>query len=118
MCDKNEKVYEKVITDISTKVFDRSKSTQTDGDGDGDKTVVDYTIRQNRLLSFRIKRWPHPYIKTTDLVDSGFYFLGVNDRVQCAYCDIVLEEWEEADNDVFLEHLRLSPKCHFLRPCL
>lgn len=42
--------------------------------------------------------WPHTVPATspppTELADAGFYYTGVQDRVRCFHCGLVLHSWE------------------------
>jgi len=61
-----------------------------------------------RLESF--KNWPIPYIDVFELAKDGFYFLGLQDRVKCTFCQILLNNWE-ADDTARDEHKKWSPQC-------
>lgn len=45
--------------------------------------------------------------KPKDLADSGFYFLGHDDKVACYYCGLILGEWMPGDNP-WIEHALYS----------
>lgn len=61
-----------------------------------------------RLSTF--KNWPITYITPAALARAGFYYFDSADRVQCAWCNIVVGQWEFGDNP-FSEHQRLVPAC-------
>lgn len=69
-----------------------------------------------RLHTFLSGEWPHSgdYININHLAKSGFYYLGSSDKVQCAFCNLILHRWEADDNAV-LEHCKYKPTCPFLR---
>ncbi len=75
---------------------------------------------QDRLDTFN-EAWPFEESdenvpKISDLAESGFFFLGLNDCVQCASCEIILSGWQNMDkgDDPWLQHARTSPGCPFL----
>lgn len=65
----------------------------------------------NRLKTFEKS---HAFINPKLLAKTGFFFTGPLDDVQCNFCDIQLNRWENDDN-VVLEHYRFSPNCSFLK---
>lgn len=66
----------------------------------------------NRLETF--KKWKRSDINFENLAKTGLFCVGVDDSVQCNFCDVVLFDWEKDDNEIF-EHQRLSPSCEFLK---
>jgi E3 ubiquitin-protein ligase XIAP len=55
--------------------------------------------------------WPQSAsIKAVDLINDGFYYMGMSDKVQCVYCGGVLSGWRENDN-VHQEHGRHFRRC-------
>ena len=67
---------------------------------------------KERLRSFQVGNWCYD-IDPVDLAECGFYYLQNQDRVQCVYCEIVLDGWNRGD-DPLREHLRHSPRCNFI----
>ena len=63
---------------------------------------------KNRLLSF--KAWPNLPL---ELAKAGFYYMNSSDRVQCAFCENVLHNWEVMDKPLD-EHKRHFPRCRFV----
>lgn len=47
------------------------------------------------------------------LAKAGFFYVGVDDQVQCAFCRGVVRDWERSD-DPKQEHQRLFPSCPFV----
>lgn len=47
------------------------------------------------------------------LAAAGFFYLGVADQVQCAFCRGVVRDWEPQD-EPRQEHMRLFPSCPFI----
>ncbi|XP_063404942.1 baculoviral IAP repeat-containing protein 7-A-like [Mytilus trossulus] len=59
--------------------------------------------------------WPRDAsIGCNDLIKDGFYYLGVSDKVQCAYCGGVLSGWESGDS-VHDQHKRHFGNCEKVR---
>ncbi|KAJ8314476.1 hypothetical protein KUTeg_006626 [Tegillarca granosa] len=67
---------------------------------------------RNRLETF--KNWPvSSPIPPKDLAQSGFYYTGNEDRVQCAFCRGILKGWDPGD-DPQKEHEKRFEKCGFI----
>lgn len=66
------------------------------------------------ILLLTYKNWYNEYPSIKDLVNSGFYYAGKEDRVICFYCGLGLWEWGKTDN-VNDEHLKYSSKCIFMK---
>jgi hypothetical protein len=52
---------------------------------------------RNRLRTYYIRdnsKWNIPFIKPEDMAKAGFFFLN-DDRVECAFCTGVIENWTE-----------------------
>ncbi|XP_061192415.1 death-associated inhibitor of apoptosis 1-like [Saccostrea echinata] len=66
---------------------------------------------QKRLKTF--SKYPKNAVKEKeDLADNGFHYIGngKDDKVQCTFCGIIMNNWEEKD-DIQSEHRRFSPSC-------
>lgn len=51
------------------------------------------------------------------LAEAGFYFIGLNDCVQCSSCELVLSGWnvmDKSNNDPWQRHAMDSPQCSYL----
>ena len=73
---------------------------------------IDYRKESERLKSFA--NWPsYVTAQPEELAKCGFYYLGPDDRVQCAFCKGILRCWEPADTPMG-EHRRHFPECPFL----
>ena len=65
-----------------------------------------------RLETFA--RWPNGAAITGEsLAKAGFFYTLSADRVQCAFCENVLRNWEAGD-DAMTEHRRHFPRCRFV----
>ncbi|GIY19883.1 hypothetical protein CDAR_244562 [Caerostris darwini] len=56
--------------------------------------VMKYEV--NRYNSF-MGRWPLNYITLKDLAKNGFFHLLSEDCVQCAFCSIIIDDWNVGD---------------------
>ena len=54
--------------------------------------------------------WPIPYISVQELAKSGFYYLGLGDKVKCNFCDLEVHKWAAGDIPKN-EHKKWSPHC-------
>ena len=52
--------------------------------------------------------------KSYSMAEKGFVYTGLSDRVRCFCCGIYLHSWQ-ADDDITLEHKRISPNCAFVK---
>ena len=70
-----------------------------------------YISEEERRKSF--DTWIH-YTNPERLIQSGFYFFGGSDTVQCFSCGVRLQQWKVTDiADV--EHLKHSPMCQYMK---
>lgn len=75
--------------------------------------TLNYRNEKARFDSFKF--WPNrAAARPIELAKNGFYYLGTEDRVQCAFCKGVLRNWDATDV-VFDEHKRHFPMCPFVR---
>ncbi|GIY76703.1 e3 ubiquitin-protein ligase XIAP [Caerostris darwini] len=58
-------------------------------------------------------RWPLSYVKPKDLATNGFFYLLSEDRVQCAFCSITIDDRNAAETPL-KKHIKKAPKCPFL----
>ncbi|GFY43061.1 hypothetical protein TNIN_501002 [Trichonephila inaurata madagascariensis] len=72
--------------------------------------VMKYEL--NRFNSFT-DRWPLTYVNPKELAENGFFYLQSEDQVQCAFCGIVIDDWNVGDKPL-KEHMKKAPKCPFL----
>ncbi|OQR69896.1 baculoviral IAP repeat-containing protein 2-like [Tropilaelaps mercedesae] len=72
--------------------------------------------QSSRLATFTtLNKWPESVrVKPEDLVEAGFFYLGMHDYTKCFHCDGGLCNWEDGD-DPWVEHARWSPKCQFVK---
>lgn len=74
---------------------------------------ISFYDEENRVKSFEFN-WPLNYIQPKVLAKFGFFYTGENDKVQCAFCDIIQWKWLKSDN-VLEEHLHFASNCPLLR---
>lgn len=53
------------------------------------------------------------FLNPLALAKAGFFYVGIDDQVQCAFCRGVVRDWEIND-DPKEEHQRLFPTCAFI----
>ena len=71
---------------------------------------VDVELRKSTFTN-----WPkHSIMSPRKLYNNGFYYMGINDKVQCAFCGGVLSDWER-DDDVEKEHARHFGQCELVK---
>lgn len=69
----------------------------------------------SRLQIFTSRGWPYErsYIDIEKLARNGFYYIGLSDNTQCAFCNLSLHRWQSEDNPVS-DHYKYNPSCPFL----
>ena len=65
-----------------------------------------------RLRTFN-EHFSATFLSPLLLAKAGFFYMGVDDQVQCAFCRGVVRDWEIND-DPKREHQRLFPSCAFI----
>ena len=77
---------------------------------DEKKSLMVSEAERRRTFSFK---WPkESEVKGNDCAKEGFYFTGVDDQVQCAFCDEIIKNWERGDNPKCL-HKDFFKYCKF-----
>ncbi|ELT99768.1 hypothetical protein CAPTEDRAFT_49564, partial [Capitella teleta] len=66
----------------------------------------------NRMKTFETSWSDNFPVTATSLAKAGFYFIGPQDRVICAFCEGTIYNWISGD-DPIQEHMRLFPSCSF-----
>jgi len=76
--------------------------------------LKDYTVEANRIKSFE-KGWPLSSTNQSPelLSDAGFYYLGIDDKVECFSCGGGLKDWEPEDIPWEI-HALCYPKCRYV----
>lgn len=81
-----------------------------------------YHCEYERLKTFA--SWPVKFITHTDMASAGFYYIAHGydvcdchasycDTVRCAFCGLMLENWEKGDVPMN-EHKKWAPSCSFI----
>ena len=70
-------------------------------------------FRDNQERRRTYQNWPNQAINYINLTEAGFFYINIDDWVQCFSCGIILYDWHVGD-DPLTEHLKLSMKCPFL----
>lgn len=65
-----------------------------------------------RLRTFS-ENFTASFLSPLALAKAGFFYVGFDDQVQCAFCRGVVRDWELND-DPNREHQRLFPSCPFI----
>ena len=74
--------------------------------------LQDMKLESKRLDSFM--DWPHFVgVSKEHLAKAGLYYLGITDRVRCAFCSGILRNWESGDEPM-AEHRKFFPNCAFV----
>ncbi|XP_054448227.1 baculoviral IAP repeat-containing protein 3 [Pteronotus mesoamericanus] len=53
-------------------------------------------------------------VSERSLARAGFYYTGVNDKVKCFCCGLMLDNWKQGDNPIE-KHKKLYPSCTFVQ---
>ncbi|XP_041507088.1 baculoviral IAP repeat-containing protein 2-like [Microtus oregoni] len=56
-------------------------------------------------------------VSERSLARAGFYYTGVNDKVKCFCCGLMLDNWKQGDSPVE-KHRQLYPSCSFVQTLL
>ncbi|KAL8025997.1 hypothetical protein ABFX02_O011700 [Erythranthe guttata] len=72
----------------------------------------EYKSERDRLETF--DNFPAPHMDVGALARAGFWYTHHSDFVCCAFCNVQVGWWEEGD-DPWVEHLKWSKCCKFLK---
>ena len=76
-------------------------------------TMSQAQMKDEHNRKYTFSNWPKAAPVSGDaLAASGFFFIGPEDRVKCAFCHKKIKNWMYGD-DAVMEHKRLSPFCSF-----
>lgn len=65
-----------------------------------------------RLETFQTTSWVS-CLSPLEMAEAGFHYLQLGDDVQCVFCEVILNGWQEGD-DPLMEHFKNSHRCPFL----
>nr|XP_035924382.1 putative inhibitor of apoptosis isoform X2 [Halichoerus grypus] len=97
----------------------RIKSTMEDSTilsnqtvGNKQKIKYDFSCELYRMSTYSTFP-PGVPISERSLARAGFYYTGVNDKVKCFCCGLMLDNWKPGDNPIE-KHKQLYPSCSFI----
>lgn len=97
----------------------RIKSTMEDSTilpnqtiGNKQKIKYDFSCELYRMSTYSTFPSGVP-VSERSLARAGFYYTGVNDKVKCFCCGLMLDNWKPGDNPVE-KHKQLYPSCSFI----
>jgi len=70
-------------------------------------------LRSEALRIATFQGWPLDFISPKSMSSAGFFYRGIQDQTQCAFCFITINQWEPHDNPL-VEHQRYAPNCPFI----
>lgn len=74
----------------------------------------DYELFENRMKSFTGK-WDEKDITALRMARAGFYYIGPDRRVKCAFCFTTFEEWSDnSEEDPTVIHKKKVPRCKYI----
>ncbi|XP_019568240.2 baculoviral IAP repeat-containing protein 2 isoform X2 [Rhinolophus sinicus] len=81
--------------------------------GNKHKMEYDFSCELYRMSTYSTFPAGVP-VSERSLARAGFYYTGVNDKVKCFCCGLMLDNWKEGDNPVE-KHKKLYPSCSFIQ---
>ncbi|CAF3001899.1 unnamed protein product [Rotaria sp. Silwood2] len=83
------------------------------------QSVSNTLIETNSLQQVRrrtFSHWPHRTVPSSArMIEAGFFYCNVCDRVICIYCNLVSQQWTPYTDDPCELHRTLSPNCIYVR---
>lgn len=76
-----------------------------------------YCLEASRLESFD-DGWIHPddsYCSRENMAKAGLFYTGYDDVVKCFTCHKKMQGWDPTNDDPWLKHKEISPKCTFAK---
>lgn len=70
-------------------------------------------LRSEALRRATFQGWPKPHPTPSALASAGFFYRGVADQTQCAFCYITISQWESQDSPIE-EHKKHAMNCPFV----
>ncbi|CAF1303609.1 unnamed protein product [Didymodactylos carnosus] len=64
----------------------------------------------NEIRSRTFSHWSIAHPSKTQMIEAGFFYTNVNDRVLCIHCNLICQQWAEEDEPEEV-HKLLSPNC-------
>ncbi|XP_072677847.1 baculoviral IAP repeat-containing protein 2 isoform X2 [Canis lupus baileyi] len=80
--------------------------------GNKQKIKYDFSCELYRMSTYSTFPAGVP-VSERSLARAGFYYTGVNDKVKCFCCGLMLDNWKPGDNPIE-KHKQLYPSCSFI----
>ncbi|XP_068844254.1 baculoviral IAP repeat-containing protein 2 isoform X2 [Capricornis sumatraensis] len=81
--------------------------------GNKQKMTYDFSCELYRMSTYSAFPTGVP-VSERSLARAGFYYTGVNDKVKCFCCGLMLDNWKQGDNPIE-KHKQLYPSCSFVQ---
>ncbi|XP_020739062.2 baculoviral IAP repeat-containing protein 2 isoform X2 [Odocoileus virginianus] len=81
--------------------------------GNKQKMTYDFSCELYRMSTYSAFPTGVP-VSERSLARAGFYYTGVNDKVKCFCCGLMLDNWKQGDNPIE-KHKQLYPSCSFIQ---
>uniref|UniRef100_A0A8C2QP19 RING-type E3 ubiquitin transferase n=1 Tax=Cricetulus griseus TaxID=10029 RepID=A0A8C2QP19_CRIGR len=81
-----------------------------------EKMKYDFSCELYRMSTYSAFPTGVP-VSERSLARAGFYYTGVNDKVKCFCCGLMLDNWKQGDSPVE-KHRQLYPSCSFVHTLL
>ncbi|XP_055278847.1 putative inhibitor of apoptosis isoform X4 [Moschus berezovskii] len=81
--------------------------------GNKQKMTYDFSCELYRMSTYSTFPTGVP-VSERSLARAGFYYTGVNDKVKCFCCGLMLDNWKQGDNPIE-KHKQLYPSCSFIQ---
>uniref|UniRef100_A0A480P436 Baculoviral IAP repeat-containing protein 2 isoform 1 n=1 Tax=Sus scrofa TaxID=9823 RepID=A0A480P436_PIG len=81
--------------------------------GNKQKMKYDFSCELYRMSTYSAFPAGVP-VSERSLARAGFYYTGVNDKVKCFCCGLMLDNWKQGDNPME-KHKKLYPSCSFVQ---
>jgi hypothetical protein len=68
------------------------------------------------LRRHTFSHWPlHTIPSSAQMIEAGFFYCNVKDRVICIYCNLICQQWTPHTDDPCEVHKTLSPHCPYVK---
>ncbi|CAO2636192.1 Baculoviral IAP repeat-containing protein 2 [Lemmus lemmus] len=105
----HQKKKKKKIMENSTTIPNWTKESK-------EKIKYDFSCELYRMSTYSAFPAGVP-VSERSLARAGFYYTGVNDKVKCFCCGLMLDNWKQGDSPVE-KHRQLYPSCSFVQTLL
>ncbi|GIX71555.1 sn1-specific diacylglycerol lipase beta [Caerostris darwini] len=78
---------------------------------DNEKEIFDVMKYEVYRYNSFMGRWPLSYVKPKDLATDGFFYLLSEDRVQCAFCSIIIDDWNTSSTHSLVQSEMIRHAC-------